>query len=86
MRASMHADGTTSCPRFDLVETEHLDSTGKTKVDPHAVGLDVGTTVRWPLGDDQNGLTVLSGSECLNDLVQQGKQMKHVHLPFLTRL
>ena len=35
MRASMRADGMTSCPRCDLAEAAGLDNTGGTKVDPY---------------------------------------------------
>ena len=43
MRASMHADGTNSHPRCNLVETAVLDGTGETVAGPHTVGTDAKT-------------------------------------------
>ena len=44
----MRADGITSCPRGDLVETSGSGGTEGTIDDPHTTEPDVGTSLRQP--------------------------------------
>ena len=70
----------------NLAETTGLEGMGETEVVTHTAGSDAETTAETATRGDQNDLANLSGSKILNDLVQQGKQRKHVHWPSIAKV